>query len=38
VVKADSDELKAHRQRLNDLAQSSEQGCLWLDLEGENQA
>ena len=38
VVKAGSDELKAHRQRLNDLAQSSEQGCLWLDLEGETQA
>jgi DNA polymerase-3 subunit epsilon len=38
VVKAGSDELKAHRQRLNDIAQSSEQGCLWLDLEGETQA
>ena len=37
VVKAGSDELKVHRQRLNDLAQSSEHGCLWLDLEGENQ-
>jgi DNA polymerase-3 subunit epsilon len=38
VVKAGSDELKAHRQRLNDIAQSSEQGCLWLDLDGETQA
>jgi len=38
VVRASSDELEAHRQRLNELAQGSEQGCLWLDLEGETQA
>jgi DNA polymerase-3 subunit epsilon len=38
VIKAGSDELEAHRQRLNELAKSSEQGCLWLDLEGETQA
>ncbi|MBL4582002.1 MAG: DNA polymerase III subunit epsilon, partial [Gammaproteobacteria bacterium] len=38
VIKASSDELDAHRQRLNDIADSSEQGCLWLQLEGEAQA
>ena len=38
VIKAGSNELEAHRQRLNELAKSSEQGCLWLDLEGETQA
>ncbi len=38
VIKAGSDELEAHRQRLADIAQSSEQGCLWLELEGENPA
>ncbi|PCI74782.1 MAG: DNA polymerase III subunit epsilon [SAR86 cluster bacterium] len=38
VVMAGSDELEAHRQRLIDIAESSEQGCLWLELEGETQA
>ena len=38
VVKASSDELAAHRQRLMDIAQSSEKGCLWLQLEGESSA
>ncbi|MBL4573666.1 MAG: DNA polymerase III subunit epsilon [Gammaproteobacteria bacterium] len=37
VIKAGSDELDAHRQRLNAIADSSEQGCLWLQLEGETQ-
>tara|TARA_B110000444_G_C18789211_1_gene571597 strand:+ start:73 stop:798 length:726 start_codon:yes stop_codon:yes gene_type:complete len=37
VIKADSDELEAHRQRLKDIAESSEQACLWLELEGESQ-
>lgn len=38
VIKAGSDELAAHRQRLKDIAESSEKGCLWLQLEGETQA
>ena len=38
VIKADSDELEAHRQRLKNISESSEQACLWLDLEGETQA
>jgi DNA polymerase III subunit epsilon len=36
VLKASSDELEAHRQRLKDIAESSETGCLWLELEGES--
>jgi DNA polymerase-3 subunit epsilon len=38
VIKANSDELETHRQRLKDIAESSAQGCLWLELEGETQA
>jgi len=38
VIKANDEELEIHRQRLNDLAESSEQGCLWLELEGEAQS
>tara|TARA_B110000858_G_scaffold194350_1_gene248604 strand:+ start:8896 stop:9621 length:726 start_codon:yes stop_codon:yes gene_type:complete len=38
VIKASSDELEAHRQRLKEIAESSEQACLWLELEGETQA
>lgn len=38
VIKADSDEMEAHRLRLKDIAEGSEQGCLWLELEGESQA
>jgi DNA polymerase III subunit epsilon len=38
VIKAGSDELEAHRQRLNDIHESSVQGCLWLELEGKIQA
>lgn len=33
VIKADSDELEAHHRRLKDIAESSEQACLWLELE-----
>ncbi|GJM12407.1 MAG: DNA polymerase III subunit epsilon [Pseudohongiella sp.] len=36
VIRAASDEIEAHRQRLSDIAESSEQGCLWLELEGES--
>ena len=38
VLKAGNDELEAHRQRLLEIAESSEKGCLWLQLEGETQA
>ena len=38
VIRASSDELEVHRQRLEDIAKSSEDGCLWLQLEGKNQA
>jgi len=37
VVKASEEELGIHRQRLKDIAETSEQGCLWLELEGEAQ-
>ncbi|MEX0962990.1 MAG: DNA polymerase III subunit epsilon [Pseudohongiellaceae bacterium] len=37
VVEAGSEELEAHRQRLQAIAQSSEDGCLWLQLEAEAQ-
>lgn len=35
VIKAGDDELAAHEQRLQDLAESSDEGCLWLQLEAE---
>ena len=38
VIKAGEDELAAHEQRLQDLAESSDQGCLWLQLEAEAQS
>ncbi len=38
VLKASSDELEVHRQRLKDIAEGSEEGCLWLQLEGETPA
>ena len=38
VIKAGQDELAAHEQRLQDLAKSSEEGCLWLQLEAEAQS
>ena len=38
VIKAGSDELEAHRQRLNDIHNSSVEGCLWLELEDKIQA
>jgi len=38
VLNAGSDELEAHRQRLKDIAEGSEEGCLWLQLEGETPA
>jgi len=37
VIKAGDDELAAHEQRLQDLAESSDEGCLWLQLEAEAQ-
>ena len=37
VIKAGSDEMEAHRQRLNDIHNSSVEGCLWLELEGKIQ-
>lgn len=37
VIKADSEELEAHQKRLRDIADSSEDGCLWLQLEAEAQ-
>ncbi len=36
VIKAQPDELDAHQQRLEEIAQSSEEGCLWLQLEAEH--
>ena len=38
VIKAGEDELAAHEQRLQDLAESSDEGCLWLQLEAEAQS
>lgn len=38
VIKAGDDELTAHEQRLQDLAESSDEGCLWLQLEAEAQS
>lgn len=38
VIKAGDDELAAHEQRLQDLAESSDEGCLWLQLEAEAQS
>ena len=38
VIRASSDELEAHRQRLKDIEKGSEDGCLWLHLEGKTQA
>ena len=35
VINAGDDELAAHEQRLQDLAESSDEGCLWLQLEAE---
>lgn len=37
VIKADSKELDAHQKRLEEIAESSEDGCLWLQLESEVQ-
>ena len=36
VIKATVDELQAHQQRLQDIESGSEQGCLWLSLQGES--
>ena len=33
VIVAGSDELRAHQDRLQEIGKSSEQGCLWLDLD-----
>ncbi|MBT7226110.1 MAG: DNA polymerase III subunit epsilon [Gammaproteobacteria bacterium] len=38
VINAGDDELAAHEQRLQDLAESSDEGCLWLQLEAEAQS
>lgn len=35
VIPATAGELEAHQQRLDEIAKSSEQGCLWQQLEGE---
>ena len=35
VIRAGKAELEAHQQRLQEIAKSSEQGCLWLQLEAE---
>lgn len=35
VIRAQADELEAHQQQLQDIAKSSEDGCLWLELEAE---
>lgn len=35
VVKAQKDELEAHQKRLQEIAESSEDGCLWLQLGAE---
>lgn len=37
VIKAGSEELAAHRKRLKEIDESSEDGCLWLQLEAEPQ-
>lgn len=33
VIRAGSNELRAHQDRLQEIEKSSEQGCLWLDLD-----
>lgn len=33
VIVAGTDELRAHQDRLQEIEKSSEQGCLWLDLD-----
>lgn len=38
VIKAGSEELAAHRKRLEEIDASSEDGCLWLQMEAEPQA
>jgi len=35
VIAATAGELEAHQQRLDEIAKSSEQGCLWQQLEGD---
>jgi len=35
VILAQPNELQAHRQRLQEIDKSSEQGCLWLNLEAD---
>ena len=35
VIVAGSDELRAHQDRLQEIEKSSEQGCLWLDLDSD---
>ena len=36
VQSATQDELREHRERLDDINKRSDDGCLWLQLEGEN--
>jgi DNA polymerase-3 subunit epsilon len=36
VQSATQDELREHRERLDDINKRSGDGCLWLQLEGEN--
>lgn len=36
VVLAEEGEIKAHQERLAEIAESSEDGCLWLQLEAES--
>lgn len=36
VIKAQAEELEAHQRRLQEIAEGSEDGCLWLNLETNN--
>jgi DNA polymerase-3 subunit epsilon len=36
VIKAQAEELEAHQRRLQEIAEESEDGCLWLKLETNN--
>lgn len=38
IIRANDEELQAHQQRLQAIADSSEKGCLWLELEKEEPA
>jgi DNA polymerase III subunit epsilon len=38
IIKASTEESELHRQRLQDISEGSQQGCLWLQMEAEESA